>query len=152
MNLDLLKQAFRQKIGKVVVIGGDTAPTACARLRLEQTRPPVPAHGGKCPGHRPQMAEEEGAKYGSWPNRASSPAKMTAGEVECIRMELGEPDAGRRRRLIPIEAQFTVSRYSAGVGHWPTRSSARPPKEHGQVGLIFADARPGQLPGGFSWR
>ncbi|MGY5851966.1 MAG: NADPH-dependent glutamate synthase [Candidatus Thorarchaeota archaeon] len=100
---------------KVCVIGGgnvamDSARTA-KRLGAEthivyrRAREQLPARGEEV-----HHADEEGIIF----NLLSNPVRILGenGQVvgmECIRMELGEPDASGRRRPIPIEgSEFTI--------------------------------------------
>ena len=71
-----------------------------------------------------QMAKEEGAHY----RYLTQPIRFIAGEdgrlvaVECLEMELGEPDDSGRRRPVPIEgSNFTVAADTAilALGYWP---------------------------------
>jgi glutamate synthase (NADPH/NADH) small chain len=71
-----------------------------------------------------QMAQQEGAKY----RFLTQPVKFIPGEngklaaVECIEMELGEPDSSGRRRPVPIEdSNFSVAAETAilALGYWP---------------------------------
>ena len=99
------------KIGKrVAIIGGgnvamDTARTA---LRLgskevlivyRRSRKEMPANEWEI-----EQAEEEGIEicYLAAPTRVLSRNGKVAG-IECLRMELGEPDSSGRRRPVPIE-------------------------------------------------
>ena len=70
------------------------------------------------------MAQEEGAKY----RFLTQPVRFIAGEdghlaaVECLEMELGEPDASGRRRPVPVEgSNFSVAADTAilALGYWP---------------------------------
>jgi glutamate synthase (NADPH/NADH) small chain len=130
---ELLPEDMKEplKIGKrVVVIGGGDTASDCLRTSLRlgaeevtclyrRTEKEMP--GGK---KDREMAKEEGAKF----RFLTQPVKFIAGEdgtlaaVECIRMELGEPDASGRRRPIPIEgSNFSVPCDTAvkALGYWP---------------------------------
>jgi glutamate synthase (NADPH/NADH) small chain len=118
-------------VGKrVVVIGGGDTASDCLRTALRlgaeevtclyrRTEKEMP--GGK---KDRQMAQEEGAKY----RFLTQPVKFIPGEdghlaaVECLEMELGEPDASGRRRPVPIEeSNFSVAADTAilALGYWP---------------------------------
>jgi len=96
--------------GRVIVVGGGNTAIDCARssVRLgadevtilyRRTRKEMPAH---------DMEIEEAAKEGVKFEFLAAPVKAIADEngklkaLECIRMELGEPDASGRRRPVPI--------------------------------------------------
>ena len=114
--------------------------------------------GGK---HDRELAREEGARY----EFLTQPVRFIAGEsgrletVECVRMELGEPDSSGRRRPIPIEgSNFTVWADTAvlALGYWPdpTIGETTPGLETRKYGLIVTDrksgatSRPGVYAGG----
>jgi glutamate synthase (NADPH/NADH) small chain len=95
----------------------------------------------------------------------TQPVKFIAGEdghlaqVECVRMELGEPDKSGRRRPIPIEGtNFIVDADTAilALGYWPdeTLGKTTPELETHKWGLIVTDpqtgetSRPGVYAGG----
>ena len=119
------------QVGKRVVVigGGDTASDClCTALRLgadevtclyRRTENEMP--GGK---KDRQMTVEEGAKY----RFLTQPIQFIAGEnghlaaVECLEMELGEPDDSGRRRPVPVEgSNFSVAADTAilALGYWP---------------------------------
>jgi len=96
--------------GKVVaVVGGGNVAMDCARSALRwgakevhliyrRTRAEMPAHVSEV-----NAAEEEGVIY----HFQANPTRLIAENgvlkgVECIRMELGEPDASGRRRPVPV--------------------------------------------------
>jgi glutamate synthase (NADPH/NADH) small chain len=132
-DLQLLPENKRERptLGKrVVVIGGGDTASDCLRsaLRLgaeevtclyRRTEKEMP--GGK---KDRQMAKEEGAKY----RFLTQPVKFIAGEdgrlaaLECIEMNLGEPDAKGRRKPVPIEgSNFSIAVDTAikALGYWP---------------------------------
>jgi formate dehydrogenase beta subunit len=101
---------------RVIIIGGGNVAIDCARtcLRLgfkdvnivyRRSRAEMPARSEEV-----EAAESEGAKI----TFLAAPAKVLAGGdgiagVECVRMELGEPDDSGRRRPIPVEgSEFTI--------------------------------------------
>jgi heterodisulfide reductase subunit A-like polyferredoxin len=104
------------KIGKKVAVigGGDVAIDAvrvAARLGSEafilyrRTRSEMPAHESEI-----KATEEEGIEinYLVQPVKILGKDKKVTG-VECIKMELGEPDDSGRRRPIPIKgSEFTI--------------------------------------------
>jgi glutamate synthase (NADPH/NADH) small chain len=167
---ELLPPELREKpiVGrKVVVIGGGDTASDCLRsaLRLgaeevvclyRRTEKEMP--GGR---HDRELAKEEGAQY----QFLTQPIRFIAGEngrlkaVECIRMELGEPDAKGRRKPVPIEgSNFIVEADCAvtAVSYWPdpTIGQTTPDLKTDKWGLIIADpetgatSRPGVYAGG----
>jgi glutamate synthase (NADPH/NADH) small chain len=132
-NEQLLPAELRGKpaIGdNVVVIGGGDTASDCLRTAVRlgakqvtclyrRTEKEMP--GGR---HDREMAHEEGAKY----EFLVQPVRFIAGpdghlaEIECIRMQLGEPDRSGRRRPVPIEgSNFIVQADTAvlALGYWP---------------------------------
>ena len=105
------------KVGdNVIVVGGGNVAIDCARtcLRLgskdvnilyRRSRTEMPARKEET-----EQAEREGAKL----NLLATPTRILAkdGKVigaQCIRMELGEPDASGRKRPIPIpDSEFII--------------------------------------------
>ncbi len=105
------------KGNKVAVIGGGNVAMDCARTAIRtgatevtivyrRSRHELPARAEEV-----HHAEEEGIKF----KLLTSPVKYigtdfnTIKAMECIKMELGEPDASGRRRPIPIEdSNFTL--------------------------------------------
>jgi len=141
---------------KVVVIGGgDTASDSlrsalrlgaeevvCLYRRTEKEMP-----GGK---KDRELALQEGAQF----QFLTQPIKFIAGQngrlskVECLRMELGEPDESGRRRPVPIEgSNFIVEADTAvlALGYWPdpTIGDTTPDLETHKWGLIITDPRTG---------
>jgi glutamate synthase (NADPH/NADH) small chain len=119
------------QIGKrVVVIGGGDTASDCLRTALRlgaeevtclyrRTEKEMP--GGK---KDRKMAREEGAKY----RFLTQPVKFIPGPdgklaaVECIEMQLGEPDAKGRRKPVPVEgSNFSIACDTAvlALGYWP---------------------------------
>jgi len=118
--LDFLNEANcgkRMKLGKVAVVGGgntaiDTARTAIhegARevlILYRRSRDEMPANPMEI-----KEAEEEGVKFQFLvaPKKILGKDKHVTG-IECVRMELGEPDETGRRRPMPIaNSEFTVN-------------------------------------------
>jgi len=112
--LDFLKQAnsgAKVSLGKrVAVVGGGNAAIDGARVALRlgakevtivyrRSRAEMPAAAGEI-----DEAEREGIKLHvlAAPVRVLSQDSRLTG-IECIRMELGEPDASGRRRPVPIK-------------------------------------------------
>jgi len=167
---ELLPPESRTKpeIGKkVAVIGGGDTASDCLRTALrigaEQVVCLYRRTEKEMPGglHDRQLAREEGAEY----QFLTQPVKFIAGEdgrlakIECIRMEMGEPDESGRRRPIPIEGSNFIYETDTAVlalGYWPDPliGEATPDLETHKWGLIVANAetgatsRPGVFAGG----
>jgi glutamate synthase (NADPH/NADH) small chain len=170
VDLELLPPEMRScpEIGrKVVVIGGGDTASDCLRSALRmgaeevvclyrRTEKEMP--GGR---HDRELAREEGAKY----QFLTQPVRFIAGEdgrlaqVECIRMELGEPDARGRRKPVPVEgSNFIVEADCAvtAVSYWPDPiiGKTTPGLNINKWGLILVDpgtgatSRPGVFAGG----
>jgi glutamate synthase (NADPH) small chain len=137
---------------KVVVIGGgDTASDAlrsalrlgakevtCLYRRTEREMP-----GGK---KDRKLAREEGARYQflTQPIRFLPNDDGQLAAVECLRMELGEPDDSGRRRPVPVEgSNFVVECDTAvlALGYWPDPiiGESTPDLETHNWGLIVTD-------------
>jgi glutamate synthase (NADPH/NADH) small chain len=141
---------------KVAVIGGGDTASDCLRTALRmgaeavfclyrRTEKEMP--GGK---KDRELAREEGAKY----QFLTQPVKFIAGEdghlaqIECIRMQLGEPDAKGRRKPVPIEgSNFIVEADTAikALGYWPDPiiGETTPGLETKNWGLIVVDKATG---------
>ena len=158
----------RPTIGsKVAVIGGGDTASDCLRTSLRMGCEEVfclyRRTENEMPGGRKdrKLAREEGAQY----QFLTQPIRFIAGEdghlaqIECIRMELGEPDEKGRRRPVPIEdSNFIVEADTAilALGYWPDPiiSETTPDLETHKWGLIVTDpetgatSRPGVFAGG----
>ncbi|MBN2502866.1 MAG: NAD(P)-dependent oxidoreductase [Anaerolineales bacterium] len=156
------------EIGRnVVVIGGGDTASDCLRVSLRLDTDSVTClyrrTENEMPGSKKdrQLAKEEGAQY----QFLTQPIAFHAGadgrleKVECIRMELGEPDESGRRRPVPVEdSNFFVEADTAimALGYWPdeTIGKSTPNLETHDWGLITADpttgstSRPGVFAGG----
>ncbi len=156
------------EIGKrlVVVGGGDTASDclrSALRLGAEEVTCIYRRTEKEMPGSAKDrtLAREEGATY----QFLTQPVRFIEGEegclaaLECIRMELGEPDDSGRRRPVPIEgSNFILEADTAvlAVGYWPDPviGETTPQLETHKWGLIVADpqtgatTRPGIFAGG----
>ena len=155
VDLALLPENMRERptIGrKVAVIGGGDTASDCLRTALRlgaevvmclyrRTEREMP--GGR---HDRELAKEEGAVY----HFLTQPVRFIAGpdghlaQIECIRMQLGEPDAKGRRRPVPIEgSNFIVEADTAilALGYWPDPviGETTPGLETKNYGLIVVD-------------
>ena len=133
VDMELLPAAWRSRpeIGKkVVVIGGGDTASDCLRTALRLGADEVTCLYRRTIKEMPggvkdrELALEEGAHY----QFLTQPVKFMADEqghlakIECIRMELGEPDAKGRRKPVPIEdTNFIVEADTAilALGYWP---------------------------------
>jgi len=152
---------------KVVVIGGgDTASDAlrsAVRLGAEEVTCLYRRTEREMPGGKKdrKLAREEGAKYQflTQPVRFLANQDGTLAGVECLRMELGEPDDSGRRRPVAVEgSNFIVEADTAvlALGYWPDPviGKTTPGLETHNWGLIVTDpatgatTRPGVYAGG----
>lgn len=156
------------KIGqRVAVIGGGDTASDCLRTALRMGAEEVTClyrrTENEMPGnsHDRQLAREEGAQY----QFLTQPVRFIANEeghltaIECIHMQLGEPDASGRQRPVPIEGSnfnFPADTAILALGYWPdeTIGSTTPGLETHKWGLIVSDpetgatSRPGVYAGG----
>ena len=101
---------------RVAVLGGGNVAMDCARTALRmgaettvlyrRSRQELPARLEEI-----ENAEEEGVifKYLTLPVRTLGNERGWVSGLECIRMELGEPDASGRRRPVPVAgSEFTL--------------------------------------------
>lgn len=147
----------RPRLGrKVVVIGGGDTASDCLRTAIRlgceevtclyrRTEKEMPGNA-----HDRQLAREESARY----QFLTQPLRFIPGpdgrlaQLECIRMEMGEPDARGRRRPFPIAgSNFIVEADTAilALGYRPdTLIAATTPglKAH-RWGLIINDPETG---------
>ena len=115
---------------KVAVVGGGNVAMDAARTSLRlgaeevyivyrRSRDELPARHEEV-----ENAEEEGIifKLLTNPTRIIGNEQGEVAAIECIRMELGEPDASGRRRPVPIrdsEFQFPVDNVIVAIGQGP---------------------------------
>lgn len=159
VDLELLPPELRARpmIGKKVAVvgGGDTASdclrsslrmgaeeVTCVYRRTEKEMP-----GGR---HDRDLAREEGAVYRflTQPVRFIANAEGHLAQIECIRMELGEPDRKGRRRPVPVEGSNFILEADTAVlalGYWPDPiiMETTPSLKTDKWGLIFADPETG---------
>ncbi len=95
---------------RVAVIGGGNVAMDCARsslrLGIEEVYLVYRRSRAEMPANEAEIvaAEEEGVKF----HMLANPTRIIAEEgrvvgMECIRMELGEPDSSGRRRPVPVK-------------------------------------------------
>lgn len=115
---------------RVAVVGGGNVAMDAARTSLRlgakevyivyrRSRDELPARHEEV-----ENAEEEGIIFRllNNPTRIIGNAQGEVAAIECIRMELGEPDAGGRRKPVPVpgsEFQFEVDNVIVAIGQGP---------------------------------
>ncbi|MCF8372064.1 MAG: NADPH-dependent glutamate synthase [Bacteroidales bacterium] len=137
---------------KVTVIGGGNVAMDCARtakrtgadevtIVYRRSRHELPARAEEV-----HHAEEEGIKF----KLLTNPIKYigtdfnTIKAMECIKMELGEPDASGRRRPVPIEGSNFILEtdlciVAVGTGPNPIIFQSTPNLKRNKWGYIDAD-------------
>ena len=158
----------RPEIGKkVAVIGGGDTASDCLRTAIRMKAEEVICLYRRTEKEMPgglkdrKLAREEGAKYQflTQPVRFIPNEAGHLAQIECIRMELGEPDEKGRRKPVPIEgSNFIVEADTAilALGYWPDPiiGETTPGLETKNYGLIVVDketgatTRPGVYAGG----
>ncbi len=142
---------------KVMVVGGgnvamDSARTA-VRLGAEEVRLVYRRSRAEMPARIEEVenAEEEGVRI----DILTNPVRILADEakrvraVECVRMELGEPDASGRRRPITIAgSEFEIEAdtviVAVGAGANPLLTRTTPGLGTNKRGYIIADPETGR--------
>jgi glutamate synthase (NADPH/NADH) small chain len=158
----------RPEIGKrVAVIGGGDTASDCLRTALRLGAEEVTCLYRRTikemPGgpHDRELALEEGANYQflTQPVRFIADENGHLAQIECVRMELGEPDAKGRRRPVEIKGSnfiFEADTAVLALGYWPDPviGDSTPDLKTHKYGLIIADSetgatsRPGVYAGG----
>ena len=141
----------------VVVLGAgnvamDSARTAMrlgaesVRIVYRRSREEMPARGAEI-----HHAEEEGIESSllTAPTRFIGNEKGRLTGMECLRMELGEPDESGRRRPVPIEgSEFKMDCdlviMAVGSGANPLLTQSTPDLELNRWGYIMADPETGK--------
>ncbi len=142
---------------KVAVIGGGNTAMDAARTSLRlgaevvydvyrRSRKEMPARIEEI-----ENAEEEGIQFNFLVNpvRIIGDEKGWVKQMECIRMELGEPDESGRRRPIPIEGsefKLDVDIVVVAIGQSPNPliPQSTPGLEVGKWGNVVADEETGK--------
>lgn len=146
------------KVGKRVAVvgGGNVAMDSCrTALRLgaehvyniyRRSRVEMPAREEEI-----ENAGEEGIEFRLLTNpvRVIGDEKGWVKAIECIRMELGEPDESGRRRPVPVKgSEFTldvdVVIMAIGNGANPLIASTTPDMKTNKRGYILADEKTGK--------
>ena len=118
--------------GRVIIVGGGNVAMDCARTCLrfgcEDVSIVYRRSRAEMPGRREEIesAENEGVKihFLAVPVKVLAEGNKVIG-AECIRMELGEPDASGRRRPVPIKGSEFVMEADmiiAAIGEMPDLS------------------------------
>ncbi len=142
---------------RVAVVGGGNVAMDCARtaLRLgaEEVRIIYRRSRQELPARLEEVenAEEEGVifKFLTLPVRYIGDENGWIKEIECLQMELGEPDASGRRRPMPIEGSEYIIPMDAAVcaiGNSPNPlvPDSTPGLQIGKHGNIVADEATGK--------
>jgi glutamate synthase (NADPH/NADH) small chain len=141
---------------RVVTVGGGNVAMDCARTALRlgaesrivyrRSRQELPARLEEV-----ENAEEEGVVFDllTLPTRYIGDENGWIKEMECLRMELGEPDASGRRTPMPIagsETIFPVDAVVCAIGNSPNPliPATTPGLEMGKKGNIVADDATGK--------
>jgi glutamate synthase (NADPH) small chain len=141
---------------KVAVLGGGNVAMDCARTALRlgaqvsilyrRTRSELPARLEEI-----ENAEEEGVQfhYLTLPVRAIGDDRFQLQGLECIRMELGEPDDSGRRRPVPVpESEFFMPFdcviHAIGNSPNPLIPSSTPGLTTGKKGNVIIDPETGK--------
>jgi glutamate synthase (NADPH/NADH) small chain len=141
---------------QMAVIGGGNVAMDCARTALRlgaETRIIYRRSRDELPARLEEVenAEEEGVifEFLTLPLKYIGDENGWVREIECLRMELGEPDASGRRRPVPIkgsEFRFQVDGAVCAIGNSPNPLilSTTPGLEAGKKGNIVADEANGR--------
>ncbi len=146
------------KIGKrVAVIGGGNVAMDASRVALRLGAQKVFDIYRRSPEEMPARAEEvqnardEGVefKFLTNPVRILGNKENWVNGIECISMELGEPDESGRRRPVPIKgSEFTIKVdivvMAIGAGANPLLPSATPDLKLNKWGYIIIDETSGK--------
>ncbi|OGF58870.1 MAG: glutamate synthase (NADPH), homotetrameric [Candidatus Fischerbacteria bacterium RBG_13_37_8] len=141
----------------VAVVGGGNVAMDCARTALRlgaaevhivyrRTKAEMPARMEEI-----HHAEEEGIIF-DWltlPIKYTGDERGWIKEMECIRMELGEPDASGRRKPVPIKdsnfiSQVDVAVCAIGQSPNPLILQTTPDLKAGKWGNVEADSKTGK--------
>jgi heterodisulfide reductase subunit A len=151
--LDFLKQVNsgdKVSLGRrVAVIGGGNAAVDAARVARRLGAEEVTIVYRRSRDEMPAVAEEvdEAEKEGIELHILATPAKILGKDgkltgIECLRMELGEPDASGRRRPIPIEgSEFTmdVDNVIIAIGQVVDKTALPEELAYAERGTLAAD-------------
>lgn len=159
VDMDLLPHDMctRPEVGKkVVVIGGGDTSSDCLRTALRMGATEVTCLYRRSESEMPggykdrKLAIEEGAKY----HFLTTPVRFIAGanghlaQVECVRTELGEPDANGRRSFHVVEGsnyvlEVDTAVVAIGYNPDPVIHQTTPGIQSHSYGLLQADQHTG---------
>ena len=151
---------------RIVTVGGgnvamDSARTAL-RLGAEQSIVVYRRSRMEMPAREEEIhhAEQEGVIFEFLTNPVALHSSDNSGwlrEVECIRMELGEPDASGRRRPVVVDGsnfRIPADVFVVSIGQSPNPLIPRvtPELQTGRGGIVVTDAETGKtsMPGVFA--
>lgn len=146
-----------KKHKKMAVIGGGNVAMDCARtavrLGAEETFIIYRRSKDELPARKEEVenAEEEGVifKFLTLPVRMIGDEEGWLKEIECVEMELGEPDkSGRRRPIVKEGSEFRIPMdgYVVAIGNSPNPliPQTTPDLEIGKWGNIVANLETGE--------
>jgi len=146
-----------KKHKRVAVVGGGNVAMDCARtsirLGAEETYIIYRRSKQELPARAEEVenAEEEGVifKFLTLPTKLIGDEDGWLKEIECVEMELGEPDKSGRRRPIVIEGsefRIPMDGYVVAIGNSPNPliPQSTPDLETGKWGNIVADEETGK--------
>ncbi len=114
-GIEFLRQKNKKDPGKTIVIGGGNTAIDCVRTAKRLTDEPVKCFYRRTEKEMPaehleiKDAREEDVEFQFLTQPVSLKKENDQLILECVKMELGEPDASGRRRPIPIEgSEFEV--------------------------------------------
>jgi NADPH-dependent glutamate synthase beta subunit-like oxidoreductase len=134
---------------RVAVIGGGNAAIDSARTALRLGSKEVTIFYRRTRAEMPADAEEveEAIKEGVKIEFLAAPVRIRSKDgqltgIECIRMELGEPDASGRRRPIPIKGSefiMEVDNVIIAIGQTVDKTALPPELEYTAFGTLVVD-------------
>ena len=141
--LRMVNSGVEMKLGnRVAVIGGGNAAIDAARASLRLGAKEVTVVYRRSQAEMPAIkteieeAEQEGIKF----HFLAAPVKILSkngqlSALECIKMELGEPDASGRRRPVPVKgSEFTMDVDNSIIAIGQSVDKAMLPKDIGYTG------------------
>jgi glutamate synthase (NADPH) small chain len=145
------------KGGKTAVVGGGNVAMDSARSALRLGANEVTIIYRRSRNEMPAREEEivNALEEGINLSLLTNPVKIIGDSrrrvkaVECLRMELGEPDSSGRKRPVPVEgSNFTIEAdtviIAVGQGANPLISSTTPDMEIREGGYIITDEKTGE--------
>jgi heterodisulfide reductase subunit A len=134
---------------RVVVVGGGNAAVDSARTALRLGAKEVTIVYRRSRAEMPAVATEieESEREGVTIHILAAPVRIRSKDgqltgIECIRMELGEPDASGRRRPIPIKGSefiMEVDNVIIAIGQAVDKTALPPELEYTGLGTLVVD-------------